>query len=138
MNAFKGRAICKGCPCGAFFVLFLFCIACTAEPVSFGAPESLVAASGVELAVAMDGGVLSARGKKLIVKDGNGRMRLEGDASVTLDENTTRRPRGMRRPVFSARARQIEIDTNGSTIELKGEVHTRFAGAARIGGDAGF
>jgi hypothetical protein len=138
MNTFKGRTIWIGCPCGAFFALSLFCIACTAEPVSFGAPESLVAASGVELEVTMDGGVLSARGKKLIVKDGNRRMRLEGDASVTLDENTARRPRGLHRPVFTARARQIEIDTNGSTIELKGDVHTRFAGAARIGGDAGF
>jgi hypothetical protein len=137
MIAFKGRAICKGSPWGAFFALFLFCIACSLEPVSFGSQQSLVTASGVELQVTMDGGVVWARGNKLVAEDGNSRMRLEGDASVTLGKHTARRSRGVRRPVFSARAKRIAIDTTTSIIELKGDVHTRFTGAARRDSDAG-
>jgi hypothetical protein len=133
MIAFKGRSICKGSSWGAVFALFLFCIACSAEPVSFGSQKSLVTASGVELQVTMDGGVVWARGNKLVAEDGNSRMRLEGDASVTLGKHTARRSR----PVFSARAKRIAIDTNTSIIELKGDVHTRFTGAARIDSDAG-
>jgi hypothetical protein len=137
MIAFKGRAICKECTRGAFFALFFFCIACSAEPVSFGSPKSLVTASGVELQVTMDGGVVSARGNKLVAEDGNRRMRLEVDASVTLGKRPARRSRDLHRPVFTARAKQIAIDMNTSIIELKGDVRTRFTGAARIDNDAG-
>jgi hypothetical protein len=119
--------------CGLFF-----CVACAAEPVSLEPKESHITASGVELELTMGDGALLAKGEKLIAGNGNRRMRLKGDVSVTFKNNAAGGVSDLLRPVFSARANQIEIDTDNSIMELKGDVRARFAGYARIDGDAGF
>jgi hypothetical protein len=85
----------------------------------------------------MVNGEALVKGKKLIAGNGNRWMRLEGDASVMLRKAPGGRLRALRRPIFSARANRIEIDVNTSIIELKGDVHTRFAGYVRTDEDAG-
>ncbi len=118
--------------CGLFF-----CVACAAEPASLAPVQSHVTASGVELELTMDDGALSAKGEKLIAENGNRRMRLKGDVSVTFKTDTLGRSSDLHHPVFSARANRMEIDVDSSIIKLKGEVVARFTGDARTDGDAG-
>ena len=116
-------------------VLALTCAACTAEEVSFRTGQPLVTASGVELEMTLVDGQLKAKGERLVVVDEDRRMRLEGDASLTLERNDEHA--GVEeRTLFTARARQIEIDPAASVIQLKGAVHTRFSGIVQTDADA--
>jgi hypothetical protein len=120
-----------------FLCSLFFLVACAAEPVSLEPKEPHITASGVELELTMDDGALLAKGEKLIVGNGNRRMRLKGDVSVTFETDARGRSPDLHHPVFSARANQIEIDTDSSIIKLKGDVVARFTGDARTDGDAG-
>lgn len=115
--------------------LMLACAACTVEEVSSRSEQPLVTATEVALEVTVVDGRLMARGERLVVADEDRRMRFEGGASVSLERKDAQ-VEGKEQTLFSARARQLEIDPAASVIRLKGAVHTRFSGMVQSDADA--